>query len=81
MNIMSVRSFLRIINNYENISKLGREIIKHKEIISTIPKSDMEIEFIKQENRIQEFSDAIEEANKEWKNNPELVNPYWTGLS
>ena len=41
----------------------------------------MEIEFIKQENRIQEFSDAIEEANKEWKNNPELVNPYWTGLS
>ena len=78
---MSTRSFLRIIKNYENISKIGREIIKHKEIISTIPKSEIDIEFIKQENRIQEFSDAIERTNNEWKNNPELVNPYWTGLS
>jgi hypothetical protein len=78
---MSAKSFLRLINNYENISKLGREIIKHKEIISTIPKSEIDIEFIKQENRIQKFSDAIEKTNNEWKNNPELVNPYWTGLS
>ena len=78
---MSAKSFLRLINNYENISKLGREIIKHKEIISAIPKSEIDIEFIKQENRIQEFSDAIERTNNEWKNNPELVNPYWTGLS
>ena len=57
-------SFIRILKNYENICKLGREIIKHKEII-TIPKSD--IEFRNQEIRIQEFSDAIKKADKEWK--------------
>lgn len=81
MNIMSSKSFLKILNNYKNIYKLGREIIKHKEIISTIPKSDLDAEFMKQENRIQEFSDAIDNANKEWINNPESVHPYWTGLS
>ena len=67
-------SFIRILKNYENICKLGREIIKHKEII---PKSHME--FRNQEIRIQEFSDAIKKADKEW--NPNSVNKYWTGLS
>ena len=78
---MSSRSFIRIVKNYENISKLGREIIKHKEIVSTVPKSDLDIEFRNQEIRIQEFSDAIKKAGVEWESSPDSVNTYWTGLS
>ena len=59
-------SFIRILKNYENICKIGREIIKHKEIINNVPKSD--IEFRNQEIRKQEFSDAIKKANRDWVN-------------
>ena len=62
-------SFIRILKNYENICKLGREIIKHKEII---PKSHME--FRNQEICIQEFSDAIKKANKEWERSDDFTN-------
>ena len=59
--------FIRILKNYENICKLGREIIKHKEII---PKSD--IEKRNQEILLKEFSDAIKKANKEWERTDKL---------
>lgn len=59
--------FIKILKNYENICKLGREIIKHKEII---PKTY--IEKRNQEIRIQEFSDAIKKANKEWERTDKL---------
>ncbi len=78
---MSSLSFKHIVKNYENIYKLGREIIKHKEIITTAPKSNSHSEFIKQEIRIQEFTDAIDNANKEWNDNEDSINTYWTGLS
>ena len=54
--------FIKILKNYENICKLGREIIKHKEII---PKTY--IEKRNQEILLKEFSDAIKKANKEWE--------------
>ena len=76
---MSSRSFIRIVKNYENISKIGREIIKHKEIVSAVPKSD--IEFRNQEIRIQEFSDAIKKAETEWAVSHNSANTFWTGLS
>ena len=76
---MSSRSFIRIVKNYENISKIGREIIKHKEIVSAVHKSD--IEFRNQEIRIQEFSDAIKKAETEWEKSPDSANTYWTGFS
>ena len=78
---MSSRSFIRIVKNYENISKLGREIIKHKEIVSAVPKSDLDIEFRNQEIRIQEFSDAIKKAETEWAVSHNSANTFWTGLS
>ena len=48
--------FIRILKNYENMG-----IIKHKVVIA---KSD--IKFRNQEISIQEFSDAIKKAEKEW---------------
>ena len=59
--------FIRILKNYENICKLGREIIKHKEII---PKTY--IEKRNQEILLKEFSDAIKRADKEWKRTDKL---------
>ena len=53
---------IKILKNYENICKLGREIIKHKE---NIPKT-----YIEKRNKeilLKEFSDAIKKADKEWK--------------
>ncbi len=74
-------SFRRIVKNYENIFKLGKQIIKHKETISFIPPEKKDAEFIKQEIRIQEFSDAIKKAETEWEKSPDSANTYWTGLS
>ena len=74
-------SFRRIVKNYENIFKLGKQIIKHKETIRFIPPEKKDTEFIKQEIRIQEFSDAIKKAETEWEKSPDSVNTYWTGLS
>jgi len=59
--------FIRILKNYENICKLGREIVKHKEII---PKTY--IEKRNQEILLKEFSDAIKKADKEWKRRDKL---------
>mgnify|MGYP006166683791 CR=1 FL=1 len=59
--------FIRILKNYENICKLGREIIKHKEII---PKTY--IEKRNQEILLKEFSDAIEKADREWERTDKL---------
>ena len=70
---------MQILKNYENICHIGKKIIKHKKIINTIPKSQLDIEFRNQEIRIEEFSDAIKKADKEW--NPNTLNKYWTGLS
>ena len=62
--------FIKILKNYENICKLGREIIKHKEIISGIPKTY--IEKRNQEILLKEFSDAIEKADREWERTDKL---------
>ena len=59
--------FIKILKNYENICKLGRDIIKHKEII---PKTY--IEKRNQEILLKEFSDAIKKANKEWERTDKL---------
>lgn len=59
--------FIKILKKYENICKLGREIIKHKEII---PKTNVEKR--NQEILLKEFSDAIKKANKEWERTDKL---------
>ncbi len=74
-------TFLRIVRNYENICKLGHEIMKHKQHVRTVPREKLGEEFLKQEKRIDEFMKATESAHKEWNKSQNTVNPYWTGLS
>lgn len=74
-------NFIRIVRNYENICKIGREIINHKDLVRRAPPSKLDEEFRKQEERIEEFVKITSEAHEEWKNNPYSVNEYWTGLS
>ena len=54
-NIMSIRSFKAVIIKYEMLSRLGREIIQHKEKIKHVKPSMLDVEFAKQEKRIEIF--------------------------
>ena len=74
-------NFIKIVRNYENICKLGRKIINHKDLVRRAAPEKLDEEFRKQEERIQEFIKLTEKANTEWEKNPYSVNPYWTGLS
>jgi len=74
-------SFVRIVNNYGKVFKLGREIIKHKEKICFIAPENKDEEFIKQEKRIDDFFECIKKAESDWKKNKNSINTYWTGLS
>jgi hypothetical protein len=74
-------NFIKIVKNYEKICRLGHQIINHKDLVRRVCPSKLDEEFIKQEKRIQEFVDATNKANEEWKKNPHSVNTYWTGLS
>ena len=74
-------NFVRIVRNYEQISRLGRQIIAHKDLVRKIHPDKLEEEFTKQELRIQEFVEATKYADDAWKDNPHVINSYWTGLS
>ena len=74
-------NFIKIVRNYEQICRLGKEIINHKDFVRHVSPSKLDKEWRKQENRIQEFVKLTNEANEEWKNNPYSVNEYWTGWS
>tara|TARA_B110000908_G_C10261473_1_gene459567 strand:+ start:3492 stop:3692 length:201 start_codon:yes stop_codon:yes gene_type:complete len=62
--------FIRILKNYENICKIGKDIIKYKEFISGIPITNVEKR--NQEILLKEFSDAIEKADREWERTDKL---------
>jgi len=72
-------SFNNLIKQYGKIHKLGKQIIKHKKYVNNVPKNKIQLEFHKQEIRIQQFVDLINKANQEWKNNPNTIDKYWTG--
>ena len=72
-------SFNNLIKQYGKIHKLWKQIIKHKKYVNNVPKNKIQLEFHKQEIRIQQFVDLINKANQEWKNNPNTINKYWTG--
>ncbi len=74
-------NFSTLVKNYGNLSRLGQEIIKHKNVISQVPKKSLDAEFQKQEQRITDFIKTLEKTNTEWEKNPEIINKYWTGLS
>ena len=74
-------NFIKIIRNYENISRLGHKIINHKDLVRRAAPEKLDEEFRKQEERIQQFVKLTDKAHEEWKKNPYSVNTYWTGLS
>lgn len=74
-------NFIKIVRNYENLCKLGKDIINHKDLIIKTTPTKLDEEFKKQEDRIQEFFKMTKKAEQEWKKNPYSINEYWTGLS
>jgi hypothetical protein len=78
---MSKRSFLTVVKNYEKLSRLGREIINHKEIVIALPVDRIPDEHRRQEERIEMFDKEAIKANRYWKENKITINEFWTGLS
>ena len=74
-------NFAKIVRNYENIYKLGKDIINHKDIIVKTTPLKLDKELQKQEDRIQKFFKMTKKAEKEWEKNHHSINEYWTGLS
>ena len=74
-------NFIKIVRNYEQICRVGKQIINHKDLVRRAAPSKLDEEFRKQEERIQEFVEITNKAHEEWKKNHHSVNEYWTGLS
>ena len=50
-------SFKHVVKNYENLAKLGRQIIQHKKDIKHIKPHKIDEAFLTQEFKIQQFFD------------------------
>ena len=74
-------SFKQVVKNYQNLAKLGQQIIHHKENIKHIKPSQLDNEFLKQELRIEEFFEKADQTHTQWHKNSNLIHEYWTGLS
>ena len=72
-------TFYTLVKQYGKIHKLGKQIIKHKDYINNVSKTKIDLEFDKQEKRIQEFIELTNNANSKWKENHQSINKYWTG--
>ena len=57
-----MNTFTKIIKNYETVTRLGREIIAHKDLIRKSAPEHLDREFQKQEVRIQKFYKATKKA-------------------
>ena len=76
-----MKSFTKIVKNYETVARIGKEIIGHKDLIRRTAPENLDREFQKQEARINKFRKVAQKAEEDWKHNPYSVNSYWTGLS
>ena len=76
-----MRSFMKIVRNYEHICRLGHEIINHKDLVRRSVPDKLSDQIRKQDKRIKDFSDAVKKAEDEWRENLYVVNPYWSKLS
>lgn len=74
-------SFKQIVKNYRQVYRLGNQIIQHKKMITQIPVKDREKEFLKQEQRIENFEKLTKKANTQWNKYKHTVDTYWTGFS
>ena len=74
--VIKMTRFISIVRNYENICRLGHEIINHKKLVSRaacVAPDKLSEEFRKQEERIERFAEEINKANAEWRKNPESI--------
>jgi hypothetical protein len=71
--------FTHLVKQYGKIHKLGNKIIKHKNYINKVSNSNIDLEFQKQDDRIQRFVKLTNQANAQWKKNSDSVNEFWTG--
>jgi hypothetical protein len=74
-------NFIKIVKNYEQICRIGHQIINHKDLVRRACPSKLDEEFRKQDERIQEFVYATNKASTEWEKSQYSINEYWTGLS
>jgi hypothetical protein len=74
-------NFVKIVRNYEQICRVGKEIINYKDLVKKASPTQLSEEFRKQDERIQEFVEITKKANGEWEKNPNSINEYWTGWS
>ena len=56
-------SFKHVVKNYENLAKLGRQIIQHKKDIKNIKPNKIDESFLTQELKIQQFFDDATEVH------------------
>ena len=74
-------SFKHIVKNYENLAKLGRQIIQHKTDVKFIKTQKLDNAFLKQELKIEKFFDDADKAHISWKKNTQSIHEFWTGHS
>ena len=60
-------SFAKIVRNYEQISRLGKKIIKCKHLVRYVPSDKLDEEFKKQDRLMKEFDESIKKASLEWE--------------
>ena len=73
-------SFLNIVKNYNQLGKLGSEIMRHKEVMGNYPKSfNYDKEFEKQHLKIEQFLELQKKTEIEARSVDYLINEYWTG--
>tara|TARA_B100000035_G_C20969760_1_gene540481 strand:+ start:389 stop:634 length:246 start_codon:yes stop_codon:yes gene_type:complete len=76
---VGIIGFNHIIKNYKSLALLGSQIIHHKQYIVNIKPEMLDKEFAAQEERIEQFFYAADLCNKQWKNNSDSINEFWTG--
>lgn len=73
-------TFKHIVKSHEYLFFLGRDIIRHKEKITTLSPKQLMKENDRQYERINEFTSKSRKLHKKWKKNEFSINKYWTGL-
>ena len=72
-------SFKHVVKNYENLAKLGRQIIQHKKDVKNIKSDNLEKAFFIKEQKIQQFFDDATDTHQYWIKNSNSINEFWTG--
>tara|TARA_B110000208_G_scaffold45752_1_gene60634 strand:- start:322 stop:528 length:207 start_codon:yes stop_codon:yes gene_type:complete len=60
-------SFAKIVRNYEQIYRLGKKIIKRKNLVRYVSQDKLDEEFKKQDRLMEEFGESIKKASLEWE--------------